>query len=61
MIFSPWSRVVCGWCMSDPGVPRNNKVEIGRFPRASHSPLLCTRGVDSVAVVHRRVLWLETQ
>jgi hypothetical protein len=62
MIFSPpvlcW---VCTCCISDSGVPQNYEVEVGRFPWASHSPLLCTRGLDSVVMVHRRVLCLETQ
>jgi len=62
MIFYPMvACCVCGRCMSDLSVPQNNKVEVNRLLRANHSPLLCTRGVDSVVVVHRRVLCLETQ
>ena len=62
MIFSPLvSCCVCGWSMSNPGVPQNNKVEAGHFPGATHSPLLCTPSLDSVVMVHRRVLCLETQ
>jgi hypothetical protein len=62
MMFSPlvfcW---VCGWCMSYLGVLHNNEVGLGNLPLRSYSPLLCVGSLDSAAMVHRRVLCLETQ
>ena len=61
MIFFPlvfcW---VCGWSMSYLGVPQNNEVKLGGFPRTSYSPLLCISSLDSAVMVHRRILCLET-
>ena len=61
MTFFPLvSRCVCA-CTSDLGVQQNNKVGVGRFSRVSCSLLGCTYTLDSVVMVHRRVLCLETQ